>query len=231
MNVNALSNQTLLAGVISIGAALIGHSASAQAQTLEAGVNVGAPADNSYYWGAVDEGWVYTATSSFDLSGISTEFSIPNDTIIEDRTVTVVVETSPGGTILGSFNFNSAVADGTLGGGSFAIPIALTAGTSYFIGFENIGPLSGTNNVDDLGVNVTADYTTDDLPNYFDGGGATFSSSGGDSGEFSAPILALYEANQTMTVPEPASIAMLGTALIGFAAIRHRAKGRKILLF
>lgn len=59
-----------------------------------------------------------------------------------------------GGTLLGSFVFNSPLADGMLGG-SFATPISLTGGDTYFIGFENVGPMGeglAENNVDDLGV-------------------------------------------------------------------------------
>jgi hypothetical protein len=51
-----LSKRTLHLGMASIGAALIGLSTSAQAQTFETGVNVGSTADPNYYWGAVDEG-------------------------------------------------------------------------------------------------------------------------------------------------------------------------------
>jgi hypothetical protein len=58
-------------------------------------------------------------------------------------TVVIYANNTPanGGTLLGSFQFDSTIADGTLGGGSFSTPISLTAGNTYFVGFENVGPM------------------------------------------------------------------------------------------
>lgn len=68
----------------------------------------------------------------------------------QDRTVTVEILTdrrAVGGSLLRSATFNSAVARGQLGGGSFTA-ITLTAGTRYFVGFRNIAG---------IGINTTSD--------------------------------------------------------------------------
>src|SRR5690242_7349069 len=100
------------------------------AATLADSVNASFAADNGAYWGVLDVGWFYTPASSYNLSGINTEFSIPNLTIVQNRPVTVVVyqgdTPAAGGTLLGSFTFDSSLAEGQLGGGSFASAIALT---------------------------------------------------------------------------------------------------------
>jgi hypothetical protein len=207
-------------------------ASSAQATTfLETGINLGDTANAGAYNGVVDEGWLYTPTSSYDLSGISTEFSIPYNTSIEDRDVTVVVyaNNTPanGGTLLGSFMFNSAVADGELGGGSFSTPISLTGGEQYFIGFENVGPLSSIPNVDDLGVNSTADSGATFLSNwYYDGGGATFSGEDPDKDVLGQPILALYAETPTVTsaAPEPSAwlLMIAGLGAVGLGLRRKR---------
>ncbi|WP_427955116.1 PEP-CTERM sorting domain-containing protein [Acidiphilium sp.] len=223
------SIRTALLGGVCVLCAAAYLTVSARAGALETGINLGDSPDSAFYNGVVDEGWLYTPTSSYNLSGISTEFSIPTGTTIEDRSVTAVVyeNNTPanGGSLLGSFTFNSSVADGTLGGGTFATPLSLVGGSQYFIGFENVGPLSTTPNVDDLGVNVTADTGATFLSNwYFDGGGAMFGSKDPNTDEFGQPILAFYAASTTnpLPVPEPGSLALLGTGLICLAGLRLR---------
>lgn len=221
--------KVLLSGAMAFCAAAC-LTVSAQAATyLETGINLGDTANPNDYNGAVDEGWLYTPTSSYDLAGISTEFSIPINTSIEDRPVTVVVyeNNTPanGGTLLGSFTFNSAVADGTLGGGSFSTPISLTGGTQYFVGFENVGPLSPYANEDDLGVNSTADPGATFLSNwYVDGGGATFAGEDTNMDVFGQPILAFYGATSTVTstAPEPAAWLLMIAGLGGVGLTLRR---------
>jgi len=220
--------KALLSGVVSF-CAVACLSVSARADVLETGINLGDTANPADYNGVVDEGWLYTPAASYDLAGISTEFSIPIRTTIEDRTVTVVVykNNTPanGGVLLGSFAFNSSVAEGVLGGGTFSTPLSLVAGTQYFIGFENVGPLSGTPNVDDLGVNSTADAGATFLSNwYYDGGGATFGSKDPNHDVLGQPILAFYAPSPTTSVPEPATWALVlaGFAALGFMARRSR---------
>lgn len=234
---------TFLALVILGG---LGTCAQMRADTVAASVNTSYSADNGAYWGDYDVGWLYTPGSSFSLSGIDTEFSIPNGTIVENRTVTVVVYQglpSSGGTLLGSFQFNSTTAEGTLAGGSFAAPISITGGTQYFIGFENVGPLSTTNNVDDLGVNFTANTSATVLSNlYFDstvygnsGYGscsnttdfACVESTAGSNSLLGAPIIEFFEPNPTTppSAPEPASLLLVGGGLfVGIGGMRFRRK-------
>lgn len=70
----------------------------------------------------------------------------------QNRTVTIEILTdrrAVGGTLIRSATFDSAIARGRLGGGTFA-PVVLTAGTRYFIGFRNIAGI-GTNTTSDTG--------------------------------------------------------------------------------
>jgi hypothetical protein len=216
--------KTWLGSVVSF-CIVTGLAVSARAAVLETGVNLGDTANPAFYNGEVDEGWLYTPTSSYSLSGISTEFSIPFGTSIEDRTVTVVVyaNNTPtnGGSLLGSFNFNSAVADGALGGGTFSTPLSLAGGTQYFIGFENVGPQSPTPNVDDLGVNSTGDPGATFLSNWYtDGGGDTFANEDPNMDNFGQPILAFY----AVSVPEPSTWLLLVGGFGGAGLMLRRAR-------
>ncbi len=227
MTIQAM-REVLLSGVVSF-CAVACLSVSARADVLETGINLGDTAKSAYYNGAVDEGWLYTPAASYSLAGISTEFSIPFNTTIEDRMVTVVVyeNNTPanGGSLLGSFTFNSSVADGTLGGGTFSTPLSLVAGTQYFIGFENVGPLSATPNVDDLGVNSTGDAGATFLSNWYtDGGGDTFANEDTAHDVFGQPILAFYAVSTT--VPEPSTWAMMVIGFVGVGSFAYQ-RGRR----
>ncbi|HEX4231458.1 MAG TPA: PEP-CTERM sorting domain-containing protein [Bryobacteraceae bacterium] len=242
-NRNYLTAVTL-SGVITLAGLAI--SGDARADVLTDSVNASYAADNGAYWGDYDVGWVYSPSTSYQLSGIDTEFSIPNLTSVQNRTVTVVVYNglpSSGGTFLGSFQFDSATAEGVLAGGSFSMPISLTAGQQYFVGFMNVGPMSTTPNVDDLGVNFTADPSGVVLSNlYFDSsiyGNSGFGScsnttdfacveaaTGGNS-VLGEPILEFFAPNPVTppSAPEPTSVALLGSGLVGlgvWARLRHR---------
>jgi len=207
---------------------------TAGASVLADSVNDSFAADNNNYWGANDVGWFYTPTSSYNLSGINTYFSIPNGTIIQNRTVTAVVyqgnTPANGGTLLGSFAFDSSLAEGHLGGGSFASPIALTGGQTYFVGFEDVGPLSPTPNVDDIGVNFTASNSATFLSNlFFDNSvsaGCTtahsFQCNDPNHDILGQPILQFFEPSPVSGAPEPGSFELLGGALlVGFRLLRR----------
>jgi hypothetical protein len=209
--------------ILGIGAAAL--CAPARASVLADSVNGSLAADNAAYWGVDDVGWLYTPASSYDLIGINTFFSIPTGTSIENRTVTTVVYLNDtptnGGTLLGSFSFDSSLAEGQLGGGSFSSPITLTAGQQYFVGFENVGPMSPTPNVNDLGVNFTADPSATFLSSTFldVAGNATcpnpdtFACVDSNHDFLSQPILQFF-AQPASTTPEPGSGALLGGALM-----------------
>jgi hypothetical protein len=213
----------------------VGGSA-AYADTIADGVNVGDAGDSGDYWGASDVGWFYTPASSFSLSGIETKFSIPDGTSIEDRTVTVVLYAggtpANGGTLLGSFGFNSALADNnTLGGGTFATPISLSAGTQYFVGFENVGPAADSTgpNIDDLGVNFTDDSGATFLSNwYYDAPGSSTCNTGAgfacedtNTDILGQPILAFLTPSPVSATPLPGTLPLFASVL-GFIGLGTR---------
>jgi hypothetical protein len=211
-------------------------ASAANADTIAASVNLGDNASSGSYWGSSEVGWLYTPASSFNLSGIETKFSIPNLTSIEDRTVTVVLYSGNtphnGGTLLGSFIFNSALADNnTLGGGTFATPISLTAGTQYFVGFENVGPAADSTgpNSNDLGVNFTADTGATFLSNLYEdlpgsstcNTGAGFACEDTNTDILGQPILAFLTPSPVTATPLPGTLPLFASAL-GFIGLMTR---------
>jgi hypothetical protein len=219
-------------------------ASAANADTIADSVNLGDNGDSGAYWGVSEVGWLYTPASSFSLSGIETKFSIPNLTTIEDRTVTVVLyqggTPANGGTFLGSFAFNSALADNnTLGGGTFATPISLTAGTEYFVGFENVGPAADSTgpNSNDLGVNFTADSGATFLSNaYFDVSGSSTCNTGAgfvcedtNTDILGQPILAFLEPSTVSTTPLPGTLPLFASVLgfIGLGARRWKRNAQR----
>jgi hypothetical protein len=215
-------------------------ASAANADTIADSVNLGDNGDSGAYWGSSDVGWLYTPGSSFNLSGIETKFSIPNGTSIEDRTVTVVLYAggtpAGGGTFLGSFNFDSALADNnTLGGGTFATPISLSAGSEYFVGFENVGPAADSSgpNSDDLGVNFTADSGATFLSNlYYDSPGnpscntgAGFACEDTNTDILGQPILAFLTPSPVTTTPLPGTLPLIASAF-GFIGLITRRRKR-----
>ena len=97
-------------------------------------------------------GWYITPNVSLNLTRIETNFHPVLQSGSQNRNVTVELLTdrrAANGTLLRSAVFDSTTARGRLGGGSFA-PVMLTAGTTYFIGFRNVGGI-GINTTNDAG--------------------------------------------------------------------------------
>jgi hypothetical protein len=224
---------------------IIAGASAANADTIAASVNLGDSGYSGAYWGSSEVGWLYTPSSSYSLSGIETKFSIPNQTTIEDRTVTVVVyqggTPANGGTFLESFAFNSALADNnTLGGGTFATPISLSAGTTYFVGFENVGPAADSTgpNSNDLGVNFTADSGATFLSNlYYDSpGSSTCNTGAGFACEdtnmdiLGQPILAFLTPSPVSTTPLPAALPLFAGGLGAMGLFGWRRKKKTAIL-
>ena len=214
-------------------------ASAANADTIADSVNLGDSGSSGSYWGSSDVGWLYTPASSFNLSGIETKFSIPDLTSIEDRTVTVVLyggsTPANGGAFLGSFAFNSALADNnTLGGGTFATPISLSAGSTYFVGFENVGPAADSPgpNQDDLGVNFTTDPGATFLSNlYYDAPGSSTCNTGAgfacedtNTDILGQPILAFLTPSPVSTTPLPGALPLFASALGFVGLITRRSK-------
>ncbi|HWC99517.1 MAG TPA: PEP-CTERM sorting domain-containing protein [Candidatus Sulfopaludibacter sp.] len=228
MKSTLFSSLTILAGLM--------VSTGAHASVLADHINDGFSADNGAYWGVDDVGWFYTPASGYDLIGINTEFSIPNLTVVQNRTVTVVLyqgdTPAAGGTLLGSFQFDSSLAEGTLGGGTFASPITLTAGQQYFVGFEDVGPLSSTPNLDDLGVNFTGDSGAAFLSTaQFDTSTCATPHSFGceDAAHdwLSQPILQFLAPDPIPTsTPDPSTVLLLGSGLAAVALRVRRRRGQ-----
>ncbi len=183
-----------------------------------------------------DEGWYYTPTQNYTLTGISSYFSAIGPFGTGSRTMTVQIQTAIGGTILGQGSFTGdSVTGGTLGA-SFA-PVQLTAGKAYFVDFlhtdgmgVNVGQWANVN-----GVHIaTAGATTRLAAWYTDSGDASFSNArvGTVADESLAtgltsgvePILFFTGYVPAATVPEPSSVLMLALGAVNLAALRYRIK-------
>jgi hypothetical protein len=197
-----------------------------------------------FFWSLPSIGWYWTPTTNVLLEGIQTQLTTGFSNINNNFTFTTTLFTNrpaAGGTSLGSFTWNGATpVDGPWVGGSFAAPIALTAGTTYFVGMSGwqnalgwAGPNSGAG-VNWVNPNVPS-ATKDHIgvgTSYGDAAGsATFDydiafNPGPNPGATEFPFLRFIAADPpAAAVPAPASITLLGGALmslVGYARCRRK---------
>ena len=193
------------------------------------------PADQTFLVNSI--GWFYTPTISFSLGGILTQFFDTGP----DRPVTVeLFAGSPEGALLASGTFNSAharpdddVGDLRFGGALFGAPVTITAGTTYFVGFRNVGQLDPLDPNSALGVNFTGFGTRLGAVRY------GFETDGSDDyayelldadAEFeTSPMLQFVGPGAVVTTPEPTTLLLLAGGLAalvaGTAVERRRARG------
>jgi PEP-CTERM motif len=204
-------------------AALALASSWAAADPIIDNVN-GSATPQDFIFGTNSAGWLWTATESFDLTGLDSSFYGGASNALSPSQATLLIATAApidGGTTL----FSGAV-DGS-GHSSFA-GIAVTAGTTYFIGYSGLlGPANGNTAV---GLDIATFYPTQTPGTEFLNGwygGTDFETFmpqpvGEQPLAFSAPILD-FEGHVVTTpppiigaVPEPQTYALM---LAGFAAI------------
>lgn len=186
--------------------------------------NVGQPQAPNTFWGVTDIGWYYTPSTSYSLVQFLTEFTQSTDPGDINRSVTVGIFTdrpAVGGVLLSSATFNSSVARGVLGGATFSTGIALTGGTTYFVGLENVSHL-GVNEVS-FNFNGGAGPTGSVAPGatYQDSGGAAFGTQGSNGTTwFDKPVMEFLGPNPVQGTPEPASFLLL-TAPMALMLVRR----------
>lgn len=227
-----MTNVIRLAAIV---ACLAAPTAWARADLIDA-INPGAAPPFAYYGGPTNIGWYYTPAQSYTLTGIYTYFEpVPNGT--GDHTITAQIQTdrpAVGGMLLDSGTFMANSAEGGYVGVTFAAPIDLTAGTTYFVDFlntEGMGVDVGQWANDPQGNPRPSNGATVNLGSWAGGfyGDTTFSDlvnnpsygtlSNGQNISFAEPIL--YFNGFTTSVPEPSSIVNLSICLAALAVARR----------
>jgi hypothetical protein len=192
------------------------------------------PADQTFLVNSI--GWSYTPTVSYSLGGILTQFFDAGP----DRPVTVeLFAGAPGGALLASGTFNSAHArpdddlgDRRFGGVLFSAPVTITAGTTYFVGFRDVGQLDPLDPNSALGVNFTSWGTRLGAVRYgFESDGSddyAYELLDGDAEYETSPMLRFVGPGAVVTTPEPTALLLLagGLAALAAATARRRARAR-----
>jgi hypothetical protein len=188
-----------------------------------------------------DLGWVYSPTESYQLSGISSDFSTGE---VGSQTVTLSlysgIPNTGTATLLGSGTFASGAG---LLGVTFGTDISIVAGETYFVGLSNTAGI-GVNGVeaafgvtpsDPVAAGVTyipSGFYSDELA-----GTTDFATNiplntgaGTEDNAFAAPIFDFYGEPNVSSVPEPSSLALstigVFTLLLGLSAKRRAASRR-----
>jgi len=189
--------------ILACGAALA-PQAGAQIDS----VNVGLPLGGGT-WGDVDNGWFYTPSFSYNLTGVSTDYGS-----VTGQTVTEVIFNANGTNIGSQLTSATFVPVANVFSGPSFGAIPLTAGQEYFVAFENVS---------NLGLNVTSSGAATFLNERYDFGGAgfgDFDSAGSDL--FTAPELEFFGGAGTPE-PGPGAVSVaFATSLSVAAAIRRR---------
>jgi hypothetical protein len=186
-----------------------GVGAEATASTIVDSIDASSPLVVGASWGVPEAGFSYTPAFSYTLDGIATQFGSNGSSYSQTVTVAIYMGLPGSLTLLGSGDIIPVA--NTFVTASIS-PVALTAGTTYFVAFENINGVYV--NLTDSGPVTTGIY-------YDESGGQIFNK--GPNGV--AAVGFGFETEFFGTaVPEPSTWAML---LLGFAGIGFMAYRRK----
>jgi len=224
-------------------AALLLVGATAEAATIDSINSSATPPFVQYDAnGTPNIGWNYTASTTYNLDGIFTNFrSVPNGT--GNRNVTVQIWTTTpntGGTLLGQGTFNADSASGGFLGASFA-SISITAGTSYFVDFLNIGGMgvnvgswaddgSGPAPSDGAVTNLGGWYASPDGATWSLVSGPAYYSTGSGNVSFAEPILFFDGSIPTPPgeTPIPGALPLFASGIGALGLIGYRRRRRKL---
>ena len=160
-------------------------------------------------WYADEVGWYYTPSFGYTLGGIETKFGSS-----DGRTVTVQfwsAHPEDGGVVLASGGFIPVA--NAFAGADFG-SVALTAGHTYFVGFQNTTWLVE---------NVTADPgATMWSPVRWSGPPYNGTYSLSEADYFTSQPIILFEGPEGAAIPEPASAILLASGLAGLAFASRR---------
>ena len=186
-------------------------------------------------WAPNTIGWYWTPAQSFSLTTVETILVNVLNGVNDDFDLTVKLYTdrpAVGGSVLSSATFNPGqfyAVDPTWHGQAFASPVAVTAGSRYFVGFTGWDKSAGPNG-ERGGINwVVQPGFPDNLPP-----GVQFLSQayvgedfatgiGSATTNTAAPVIKF--AGVIGAVPEPAEWVLFGVGAVLLAALRYRKLG------